>query len=298
MAGVIDETEKETFFDLDNKYHVCLKSLEDKPIKESKELTLSSKGFGSEEEAWDIGKKVKDSLLVACMKLRIGVDAGKDKPKSSLSIAIKEKIHDEHKVKIIDNVHGLTVYDEVNPVKTFTVSGIGLVSPATSELFGDEIKTPFISNIILSNKETLALELYGASHYEKSDRARFLTLILALESLLEPKERDEKTIKHVEALIEKTNSATIPENEKKSILGSLKWLYTESISQSIKRIVNIFLGEKEYAGMSSVKFVTHCYKMRSKLVHEGKTPDAIHLGALAAQLNVLISDLLQRKIYA
>jgi hypothetical protein len=82
MPGVIDETEEEIFFDLNNKYNVRLKSLESKPIKESNEFTLSSKGFGFEKEAWEIGKKVKRSLLVSCMKLRIGVDAGKDKSSS------------------------------------------------------------------------------------------------------------------------------------------------------------------------------------------------------------------------
>ncbi len=203
---------------------------------------------------------------------------------------MKKDILDKNKVRIID--------DEQYPTEIYSISGISIVCPATSELFTNEIKRPFASNVKLSDKEILALELYGASHYEKSERASFLTLILALESLLEPKKRSNKTINHVKLLKEQTKCADIPENERNSILGSLEWLNSESISQGIKRMVNTFLKDKEYSGMPSIKFVTHCYDMRSKLVHTGKTPDSVDLGALAAQLNVLLSDLLEGKIYA
>jgi hypothetical protein len=145
----------------------------------------------------------------------------------------------------------------------------------------------------ISDKERLALELYGASHYEKSDRARFITLVLAAEVLLEPRERENSTKEIVRGLIEYTKGSQLGKEEKDSIIGSLRWLYKESISKSLRDMIERHLGAREYGNMIAKKFIDHCYAIRSKLVHTGKVnTEVIHLGKLASQLKRLLSDLL------
>lgn len=276
---------------------VSLSCLDANSIAQGTELVLSAGGFLDEESAFKEGRKFKQSLLFTGAKLRIGVDAGKDRSTSFLSKGVKEKVLKAHGVNVINNVHGLSVYDENIPVKTFSASGVGLVSPATTETFTQSILEHSDLESELDEKSLLALELYGASHYERSDRARFLTLVLAAESMLEPLKREPVVRAFVESLILSTKGSELPESERQSLLGSLNWLRNESISRSLKRLAQQYVPEKSYKSLSAEAFVLECYRVRSKLVHTGRHDlSGPSLGVLAAHLNVFLSDVLVAKV--
>ena len=297
FVGVIQQEQKFFEFELPNGEILKLICVDEDEISKGKEFILSSGGFQSEEEARLRGAKIKTALLVSGAVLRIGIDAGKDIASARMSTHVKERIFEEHGVKIIDNVHGLSVYSEKDPVQTFSMSAVGLVSPASAVDFLASISALTDLPRELTRKELLCLELYGASHYEKSDRARFLTLVLAIEALLVPAERHERVRELVDSFLEQTKRSDLDSNEKSSITGSLRWLYTDSISNSLRELARKHLGEKEYNGVPAPKFISQCYDARSKLVHNGEVnEEKFKLGALAAQLNVFIADLLRSKV--
>ena len=295
--GVVQHDKRKHDFLTSNGKEVSLSCLDADSIAQGTELVLTAGGYPDEESALGEGRKVKQSLLLAGAKLHIGVDAGKDNPSSFLGAAVREKVLTEYGVNIVNNVLGLSVYSEDIPVKTFSASAIGLVSPKTAEIFVQTILDLSAVASKLDEKTMLSLELYGASHYERSDRARFLTLVLAAEALLEPKRRESFSGAFVEGLIRSTENSELGRPEKESLLGSLRWLRKESISRSLKRLAQKYVPEKSYESMPAVTFISKCYQVRSTLVHTGNyDASGIGLGVLAAQMNVFLSDVLVAKV--
>jgi|WetSurMetagenome_2_1015567.scaffolds.fasta_scaffold36885_5 hypothetical protein len=289
--GVITHPEKRYDLKLPNGTKALLSTLDAESIGEGKELVISGGGFKTEESACSIGKVVKDSVLMTGVKLRIGVDTGKEKTSGWVNPTIKNEVLNNHGVRIINDVHGLSVYSEEYPVKIFSTSGPTIFCPSNAEKFSSELCNYFSAT--LSDKQRLALELYGASHYEKSDRARFLTLILCAEALLEPSARSDKERELIDSLVNFIKDADIGNEERQSILGSLMWLYKQSISQSLRKMAEEHLGGKTYDKLPAAKFITVCYEARSTLVHTGGVNESqVNIGVLAAQLNIYLSDLL------
>lgn len=293
--GVITHTEKRYLFNLPDGIEIQLSCLDSDSISNSRELVLSSGGYPTEKKAFQLGSAMKNALLLTGAKFRIGIDAGKDKANCGLNPAIKKNFLNTHGIKIIEDIHGISVYSEEHPVKVFSTSGIELISPSNVDTFGSDLCNSFVASQLLTKKQKLALELYGASHFEKSDRARFLTLVLGIEALLDPEDKNNNIKEVIDRLLCYVKESDLKENEKQSILGSLSWLYKDSISQSLRKMAQEYLADKFYNGLTPVKFINKCYEVRSKLVHTGES-DNENVGVLAANLNVYLSDLIQALI--
>jgi hypothetical protein len=292
-SGVIHHDERTLDFLLPKDIRATLSCLDGKSISEGQQLVLSGGGFTSKEDAANVGKQLKDSLLLGGVKSRIGIDVGKDTAISTMGPDVKNNIFDKYGVKFIDDVHGLMIYSEEHPVQISSVSSPTLYSPANAEKFTNLVSALFCANPVLSDKVRLSLELYGASHYETSSRARFITLVIATEALIEPRDRDVMTRKTVYGLIKQVMNSGLGGKEKDSLIGSLNWLYKQSISQALREMAERYLLDRQYANLIASKFISHCYDIRSKLVHKGNVDsDTVHIGALAAQVNIFLSDLL------
>lgn len=84
--------------------------------------------------------------------------------------------------------------------------------------------------------------------------------------LIEPVVRDEKTRKVVDDLMQTVSDADCPDFEKRSIRGSLQYLYSQSINQAGRSLVSR-LGTRTYRDQAADKFFRSCYSMRSDIVH-------------------------------
>ena len=130
-------------------------------------------------------------------------------------------------------------------------------------------------------------------HFEAAVRARFVTLVTAVESINENKARSPEAVEHVEKLIEFIRESHLSDSEIQSLEGSLNWLKQESISKAGRDLVARVLGTKEYGGKVAKRFFTDCYDVRSDLVHNSKSSDAnINLRTLTSELDRLVADLL------
>jgi hypothetical protein len=121
----------------------------------------------------------------------------------------------------------------------------------------------------------LAFELYRLSHFEAAERARFLTLVTAIESVSQAKVRSAEASAHVEKLIGLTRDSGLPDAEIASLVGSLNWLRNESISKTGRDLVEALLGDAHYAGKVAKTFIQYCYALRSEFVHSGKPSDEV-----------------------
>jgi hypothetical protein len=146
----------------------------------------------------------------------------------------------------------------------------------------------------LDEREQLALTLFNSSFFQDTADTRFLLLMMATETMLDPPVRSENARLHVERLIEITdNEATLSDAEKTSLLGSLKWLLRESISHTGRSLATSRLHGRTYLNKSPGAFFTYCYSLRSRLFHGfAPFPTLDSVGSVAAQLEVFVADLL------
>jgi hypothetical protein len=97
--GVITHPDKRYELNLPNGRTAHLSTLDADSISEGKELVISGGGFSTQEEVYKLGMDVKNSLLLTGAKLRIGIDAGKNKASAWLSPSLKDGIFRNHGVK-------------------------------------------------------------------------------------------------------------------------------------------------------------------------------------------------------
>lgn len=130
-----------------------------------------------------------------------------------------------------------------------------------------------------------------------STRRRFITLVMAIEALLRPIDREKQIQKYVARLIDFTANSDLPASEKESFIGSLKWLNQESIGKTGRRLATKLLGGEKYADRPPPAFFTKCYTFRSQLVHNGTLSDGkTHLDSWVGEFERFVADLLKASI--
>ncbi len=122
-----------------------------------------------------------------------------------------------------------------------------------------------------------ALELYSAYWYENTDNARLLTLVLALESLLDDTPRNEIVTQlldkwkiEIDELLNRHATDSKEYEALKSLEGELLSKKTASISERISSLVHNslqFLSHNE--AIEFAQKAKWIYKQRSKLAHQG-----------------------------
>lgn len=289
------DLQTQEFEDKQHNRIITLSSLEkNSSIKQSNHLIIKSSGWSSEAEASAAAEKYLDIFRVCFAKLRLGVDYGRNLPKSlftnyGLAWLTQQTGHE----RILNDTYGIMVY-ETNPSPRFvTMQADAVIGTSREQLlrvFDFVLQQP----ILLSPRERLSIDVFNASFFQKSEDVRFLLLVMAIEALLESERRSANALGHVEKLIEITNETKeLTINEKESLRGSLLWLKNQSINCQGQKIAKDRLGSKLYSGKSPEGFFCYCYHLRSRLVH-GDISDAVtkEIRSVVATLEVFVSDLL------
>lgn len=262
---------------------LVLRSVPESSIRKSRNLTIRGSGFPSEDEARACGRRTKNALMLCGARLRMGIDVGKDW-QPPVRIKGLEAMDRYKGVRLLPDVHGLSVFPEDKPVD-FPCVKLSRVSLKAATEFVEELGKAYEIAPKLTDKQSLALELYGAAHFESSLRARFLTLVIAVECLSTQEEQPQHVLDHLKELMELTEkSLEAPKREE--IVARLGNLKRESISESCRELVG------RYLGPDAVKLFKDCYDARGKIVHDGEPPEDFDLGSYTRRLDKLVSQLL------
>lgn len=263
------------------------------PIKEANELIFKSDGWTSEEAAAQAETQYVDVLMLTLARLRVGVDFGSRAPKSAFTLAGLAMLEAQTGCRVLNDVHGPMVF-ETDPPPRFALFSADALRGVKKDHFETIFERALCSPRSFSDRERLSFELFNASFFQKSADTRFIMLVMSIEALIEPEHRSIEATAHVDSLIEATKkSSSITDKDRRSILGSLRWLRYESINQAGKRLAQEQLGERLYDGKSASSFFSNCYNLRSRLVHgEHPPPTQQEIGSASAQLEVFVSDLL------
>jgi len=194
-----------------------------------------------------------------------------------------------------NQLHGLDVYEQFENQQFLNVEAqaslrLGAESTVTSIAYW------YDSNPALTEKQELATELFCSAHFDSPFRSRFLTLMTALEALLDYQVRSDAARMVVTDLQSVVANSALDEAEKQSLAGSLRWLHQESIGQAGKRIAATLLPTGTYGGHDAAKYFRKCYDLRSTIVHSGRVPDDVDLLDESNELHRFVGDLLHAAI--
>ena len=270
------------------------------PIKGSDWLVLKGPTFDNEKQARNAGELAKDALRWCSARLKMGIDVGQDKRKGVVTEDgkrwLKRKFQISSEDEVLDDVHGLCVYKD-QPGTKFSSTECKLTVHTNVKHFQDAFTEALCGGLRLPDKLSLAFDLYSASHFLSSNRARFLTLWTALESLTalmeeEDKRRSQEAIDHIEELIAQTKNSSLSPDIKDSLIGGLGHLYWKSTRQLCLELVEEYISDdRQYGDVDACSLVSKSYKRRSSLTHIG-SPAAEDLSTLCTQLDKLVADLL------
>jgi hypothetical protein len=270
---------------------VVVAAVDGVPIAETDRLALRGEGYASEDEALAAGRRWGARLLQAFASINVAADFGPPKPTSGFSSYGLETLGPAG-VRKLNDVHGLQAFESEPPPVFMAIDGLGVHVSSPHERMELAMSVAIAEDRELTERQKTAYDLYAASSFVGGGDSRFLMLMMAVETLTEQGPRPPESQSHVEALIAQTQASGLSKAEVDSLVGSLRWLTTESIGQAGRRLV-ASLEPAEYDGMNPVAFFNKCYQLRSSLVHGAvPRPDAETVTRFAANLEHLVANLL------
>ncbi len=262
------------------------------PLKDAEYLVLVGDGYDSDVAARAAGERYRGILAVALATMRVGADFGTRAAGSGATAEGIKWLEAQHGERVLNDVHGLMVY-ETSPAPKFFRMNANMVRGVNADSFRAAVQAVLSQSRPLTEREDLAFTLFNASFFQPTADTRFILLVMAIEALIEPEPRSVEAQAHVKEMVAQTKQAALPDAERASMVGTLRWLMKESIAQAGRRLVTARLGARIYEQKPAPQYFTYVYQMRSNLVHGNLPyPTFNDVAAAAANLELFVSDLL------
>jgi hypothetical protein len=272
----------------------------DTPIKNHASVAIIGGLYNSENQARTAAEKSKRSLLYWAIEQRVGIDFGDREQRSGVTSKGLEILQNNYGCPVRNDIHGIDVYEHVEKQMFVKVEGKGTLSKSLPKLI-DTFRREYLNSRRLREKQVLACEIYTSSFFDGSPRSRFITLVTAIEALLDPPKRSAEVQALVTEFVDTTNQQSmIDEPTKASIIGSLDNVRCQSIGQAGRTLAcrllpdQYFVFPDQYSEKkSSADFFKDCYDMRSRILHDGKISDAsVDIVQLANNMESFVHHLL------
>ena len=218
-----------------------------RPIKDHPQAALIGGPYASATVAREAAEQTKTALLIWAVRNRVGIDFGGRLPRGVITADGRQWLEGNLGSPVRSDLHGIDIYEHIDGlvfVRLNTNASVGKSAPAFVEQIADTIE----GSVTLSEKQVLAGEILSVSYFDASDRSRFVTLISAVEALLDPQPRSNAAQKVVERMRKFVEEGDLDESTREAMSGSLQWLKRESIGQAGRALAAHLLGDKMYGG--------------------------------------------------
>lgn len=171
-----------------------------------------------------------------------------------------------------------------------TMSAEGVVGWTQSTVLSEILDS--CKYAVLDRTLILSMELYCAAFLELNERARFVTVVSALEPLAKQQDLGQEVSKFVDGAILSLKAATgIDESLHNSLRGRLNQLRQESVRQALLRLSTVWFPER-----SDVRqLIDHAYALRSQLLHEGALHNSdIDMGAETGRISNVLRSIYEK----
>jgi hypothetical protein len=155
-----------------------------------------------------------------------------------------------------------------SPGLTMEAEGRAFYKVAPDEI-ASVAEQAFRAKVDVSQSVLISMEFFAAARLESTQRARFISLMTALEALAEQMDYGEavaSVLSGIAGQIESHPDLQRPDSEtlRTSLSERIKQLRTESVRQAIQRTLRQHISNKD-----AMRFVDKAYGTRSKMLHEG-----------------------------
>lgn len=247
-------------------------------LAEATEFHAEIGGFSSPEEAREAGEKLRGALRLTNAVLGLGLHVPaltQEVRRAQLAPHVKEKIAREHGASIVDCVFGLNILQEGDEFE-LAVQGDMSARPKHSDYVLDAACQLWGLDDNLDEPSKLGCELLNAASRDPSPRSAFLVSFLALDLLLERRERPDEAqevLKSLQQVVDASSLTPADKNRLRSFLGG--WRRT-SLEAEINRHVSAGKNaaikvQNELLG----DFLMNCLKLRHRLAHPSEQGAAI-----------------------
>lgn len=164
-------------------YPAILKSVHDRPLKQSNAVVIQVGGFRDKAEAICFGHRLQRATTLAATKTDLGVDVGNNRARSSISNAIRRTILEKFGTDLRDRIHGVDAYREDIPATIFLTEARATVS-FLPQTFVHELDASYTawSQPVTPDLEH-ALRLRAEANLTGDGLARMILAIASVEAL-------------------------------------------------------------------------------------------------------------------
>jgi len=245
------------------------------PIMNYSHADLIGGPYNSAGDALNAAECTKRALLLWAVHNRIGIDLGGRHSWGAITRKVLQQPREDSRAPARAAVCGIEIFEHIDGsrlvLSDIYTASLGKGAQAFVEQVAAAIKTP----LAMSAKQELAAEILSASYFDASDRTRFITLITAVEALLDPQPRPPAAQQLVERLVDIVRKSGLDKATGDALCGSLQWLKDESIGQAGRALAGRLLPGRLYLEQPPERFFSSCYGLRSSILHRGEIPQEV-----------------------
>lgn len=175
-------------------------------------MIVRGREYGSAEQAQVAAEKWRAALMLAFARLNMGADFGTRAPHSTLTPTGRRLLeNNSHPRQVLDDVHGILVFPS-EPDAIFVSAGPihVLLTRPVEQVIDEAAALAEHTDLALDDGQLIAHTLFASAFSETSTDARFLMLMMAIETILKRESRSLSVVQHVEGLLEQTQRPRCP----------------------------------------------------------------------------------------
>lgn len=254
-------------------------------LEEASKVHFDGYEFADEQQARAAGDRLRLRLRVLDALLGLGLNVPTDDAVTGrTSDTVKREIEEKHGATVVDSVFGLAVHPYDGRHVEYVFSAEATVRKADGSYLLDGLGELWKMDLTLDDRAEDALAILGVAGREPTDRARFLTSYLALESMIPRQERSSGAKDLLEQLKCAVAESTLSDSEQSSLMGALGALHWESFPSALRRFVGRIQGAPTVKGKPVAEFLAECVAARNAIAHKSPLAIDLPLGELATGL--------------
>ncbi len=205
-------------------------------------------------------------------------------------------------------IHGTypAAFNSSNNYKCLTMGKANLIAGVSIdrfyEFFFSGANKSFPENGLNDRKLIIALELYSAFFSETTPNAKFLTLVMVLETLSSSQKRPPLVLnllsgfrKKIEEMESNNNLQPTEATSLESLKRELEFREEDSIRTQIRTLVsNVLSDSGDTDALKTAKQAVKIYDKRSTLIHTGYLPST-ELGSLISDVRKIVEKVLKAR---
>ena len=135
------------------------------PIASARWLVMTGRTYRSYEEAWGAGVRARNALIECSIRTAFPVDLGKDRATGGFSEYVKDEMQAKFGVKIINDVHGLLVYDQSRQPR-FARAGASATVAGSARHILNAFQEAYATGHTLTDKQQVAFMVRTLLHLD------------------------------------------------------------------------------------------------------------------------------------